>query len=54
MTDVNIKRGAVRYTIKGATPILVTKGNALMVTSKVTPIVKASERPVLRLVQKAS
>lgn len=49
-----IKRGAIRYTVKGATPLLVTKGNALMVTAKVTPIVKTSQKPVLRLVQKAS
>lgn len=54
MSDVTIQRGAVRYTIKGATPMLISKGNALIVTDKVAPIKQAVAKPVLRLVQKAS
>ena len=54
MTDLTIQRGAVRYTIKGATPMLVAKGNALIVTDKAAPIVKAvASVPKLRLVQSA-
>lgn len=51
---VTIQRGALRLTIKNASPMLVSKGNALIVTDRVTPLVKATEKPVLRLVQKAS
>jgi hypothetical protein len=54
MSDVTIQRGALRMTIKGASPMLVTKGNALIVTGKCAPIAKVSQKPTLRLVQKAS
>jgi len=52
MTDVTIQRGALRMTIKGATPLLVSKGNALIVTGSATPITVAKPSvPRLRLVQ---
>jgi hypothetical protein len=54
MTDLTIKQGALKYTVKGASPLLVTQGSALMVVSPQTPIVKAVATPRLRLVQKAS
>lgn len=55
MSDLTIKRGALKMTIKGASPLLVTQGNALMVVSPKAPIVKAQPAmPRLRLVQKAS
>lgn len=52
MTDVTIKRGASRITIKGATPLIVSQGNALIVTDRVAPITKAMPSvPKLRLVR---
>jgi hypothetical protein len=52
MADLTIKRGALTMTIKGASPLLVTQGNALMVMSPKAPIVKAQPvTPRLRLVQ---
>ena len=52
MSELTLQRGAVRYTIKGATPILITKGNALIVTGKVTPLQKSvPSAPRLKLVQ---
>lgn len=51
MTDVTIQRGALRMTIKGTSPLLVSKGTALIVTDKVAPIAKATALPKLRLVQ---
>ena len=51
MSDLTIKRGALKMTIKGASPLLVTQGNALMVVSPKTPIVTATAKPRLRLVQ---
>lgn len=54
MTDLTIKQGALRYTVKGASPLVVTQGSALMVVSPRTPIVKSVAVPHLRLVQKAS
>lgn len=55
MTDVTIKRGALRMTIKGASPLMISKGSALIVTGATAPIVKAeAELPRLRLVQAAS
>ena len=55
MTDLTIKRGASKFTIKGAS--LISQGNALIVTTGTrAPIVKAEVPavPRLRLVQRAS
>jgi len=49
MSDVTIQRGAVKLTIKGASPLLVKQGSALIVGQAVTPVIQAVPR--LRLVQ---
>lgn len=52
MADLTIKRGALKLTIKGASPLLITQGTALMIMSPKAPIVKAQPAmPRLRLVQ---
>lgn len=54
MSDITIQRGALRMTIKSASPMLITKGNALIVTGNCAPIKKAITKPALRLIQQAS